>query len=31
MPLFEKYGDVGDIYFPRERESGRSSGFAFVR
>jgi len=31
MPLFEKYGDVGDIYFPRERESGRSRGFAFVR
>jgi len=31
MPLFEKYGDVGDVYFPRERESGRSRGFAFVR
>jgi len=31
MPLFEKYGDVGDVYFPREREYGRSRGFAFVR
>ena len=31
MPLFEKYGDVGDIYFPLERGSGRSRGFAFVR
>ena len=30
-PLFEKYGDIGDIYFPTERGSGRSRGFAFVR
>jgi len=31
IPLFEKYGDVGDIYFPLERGTGRSRGFAFVR
>jgi len=31
QPLFEKYGDVGDIYLPLERDSGRSRGFAFVR
>ena len=31
LPLFEKYGDVGDIYLPIERGSGRSRGFAFVR
>ena len=31
QPLFEKYGDVGDIYLPVERGSGRSRGFAFVR
>jgi len=31
LPLFEKYGDVGDIYFPLERGTGRSRGFAFVR
>ena len=31
IPLFEKYGDVGDVYLPVERESGRSRGFAFVR
>eukprot|EP00088_Acartia_fossae_P001022 TRINITY_DN10385_c0_g1_i1.p1 TRINITY_DN10385_c0_g1~~TRINITY_DN10385_c0_g1_i1.p1 ORF type:complete len:194 (-),score=16.16 TRINITY_DN10385_c0_g1_i1:536-1117(-) len=30
-PLFEKFGDIGDIYFPLERGSGRSRGFAFVR
>ena len=30
-PLFEKFGDVGDIYFPLERDTGRSRGFAFVR
>ena len=31
MPLFEKYGEVGDVYMPKERETGRSRGFAFVR
>eukprot|EP00088_Acartia_fossae_P036422 TRINITY_DN37620_c0_g1_i1.p1 TRINITY_DN37620_c0_g1~~TRINITY_DN37620_c0_g1_i1.p1 ORF type:complete len:166 (+),score=29.24 TRINITY_DN37620_c0_g1_i1:45-542(+) len=31
MPLFEKFGDVGDVYFPLERGTGRSRGFAFVR
>ena len=31
QPLFEKYGDVGDVYIPLERGSGRSRGFAFVR
>lgn len=31
MPLFEKYGDVGDVYLPKERDTGRSRGFAFVR
>jgi len=30
-PLFEKFGDIGDIYFPLERGTGRSRGFAFVR
>merc|ERR1719308_140976 len=30
-PLFEKFGDVGDIYIPTDRESGRSRGFAYVR
>jgi len=29
--LFEKYGDVGDVFLPTERETGRSRGFAFVR
>jgi len=29
--LFEKFGDIGDIYFPLERGTGRSRGFAFVR
>merc|ERR1712226_1424089 len=30
-PLFDKYGDVGDVYIPSERGTGRSRGFAFVR
>jgi len=30
-PLFEKFGEIGDIYFPLERGTGRSRGFAFVR
>jgi len=29
--LFDKYGDVGDVFLPTERETGRSRGFAFVR
>lgn len=29
--LFGKYGDVGDIYIPRDRFSRESRGFAFVR
>ena len=28
---FEKYGDVGDVYIPRDRNRGDSRGFAFVR
>jgi len=31
QPLFDKFGDVGDIYLPTERGTGRSRGFAFVR
>lgn len=30
-PMFEKYGEVGDIYIPRDRFSKESRGFAFVR
>lgn len=29
--VFEKYGEVGDIYIPRDRFSRESRGFAFVR
>ncbi|CAG2250119.1 SFRS2 [Mytilus edulis] len=28
---FEKYGEVGDIYIPRDRFTRKSRGFAFVR
>ncbi|ABO96105.1 predicted protein, partial [Ostreococcus lucimarinus CCE9901] len=28
---FEKFGDVGDVYIPKERGSYRARGFAFVR
>jgi len=28
--VFEKYGDVTDIFIPTDRESGRPRGFAFV-
>jgi arginine/serine-rich splicing factor 2 len=31
QPLFEKFGDLGDVYLPTERGTGRSRGFAFVR
>ena len=29
--MFEKFGDVGDVFIPTDRESGRPRGFAFVR
>uniref|UniRef100_A0A7S0ZZ91 RRM domain-containing protein n=1 Tax=Noctiluca scintillans TaxID=2966 RepID=A0A7S0ZZ91_NOCSC len=29
--MFEKYGDVGDVFIPREKYSERPRGFAFVR
>ena len=29
--LFEKYGDLGDVYIPRDRYNRESRGFAFVR
>jgi len=29
--VFEKYGDVGDVYIPRDPYSQESRGFAFVR
>lgn len=28
---FEKYGEVGDVYIPRDRFSKESRGFAFIR
>lgn len=28
---FEKFGDVGDVYIPRDRFNRESRGFAFVR
>ena len=28
---FEKFGEVGDVYIPRDRFSRESRGFAFVR
>ena len=31
LPIFERYGRVGDIYIPRDRYSKESRGFAFVR
>ena len=30
-PLFDRYGEVGDIYIPRDRFTRESRGFAFVR
>ena len=30
-PRFEKFGEVGDVYIPKARGSGRSRGFAFIR
>jgi len=29
--VFEKYGDVGDVYIPRDPYKQESRGFAFVR
>ncbi|KAL0384476.1 UNVERIFIED_CONTAM: Serine/arginine-rich splicing factor SC35 [Sesamum radiatum] len=31
FPLFDKYGKVMDIFIPRDRRTGESRGFAFVR
>lgn len=31
LPIFEKFGEVGDIYIPRDRYTKDSRGFAFVR
>ena len=30
-PIFERYGEVGDVYIPRDRFTKESRGFAFVR
>ena len=29
--VFQKYGDVGDVYIPRDARTNQSRGFAFVR
>lgn len=29
--LFQKYGEIGDVYIPRDRFNRESRGFAFVR
>jgi arginine/serine-rich splicing factor 2 len=31
FPYFDKYGKVVDIFIPRNRKTGDSRGFAFVR
>uniref|UniRef100_A0A803LGM7 RRM domain-containing protein n=1 Tax=Chenopodium quinoa TaxID=63459 RepID=A0A803LGM7_CHEQI len=31
FPLFDKYGKVVDIFIPRDRRTGESRGFTFVR
>ncbi|XP_073140735.1 uncharacterized protein [Henckelia pumila] len=31
FPLFDKYGKVVDVFIPRDRRTGDSRGFAFVR
>ncbi|CAI5506075.1 unnamed protein product [Closterium sp. Naga37s-1] len=31
MPLFERYGTVSDIFIPKDKRTGTSRGFAFVR
>ncbi|GAB4845052.1 hypothetical protein Ancab_038457 [Ancistrocladus abbreviatus] len=30
-PLFDKYGKVVDVFIPRDRRTGESRGFAFIR
>ena len=29
--MFDRYGKIGDVFIPRDRQTGRSRGFAFVR
>ncbi|XP_065319629.1 probable splicing factor, arginine/serine-rich 4 isoform X2 [Gordionus sp. m RMFG-2023] len=29
--IFNKYGDIGDVYIPKDHTSKRSRGFAFIR
>ncbi|KAF7636489.1 RRM domain-containing protein [Meloidogyne graminicola] len=29
--LFDRYGDIGDVYIPRDRYNNQSRGFGFVR
>ncbi|KAG5187775.1 hypothetical protein JKP88DRAFT_253829 [Tribonema minus] len=29
--VFDKYGEVGDVYIPRDKATGDPRGFAFVR
>ncbi|GMN45323.1 hypothetical protein TIFTF001_014516 [Ficus carica] len=31
FPLFDRYGKVVDVFIPRDRRTGESRGFAFVR
>ncbi|KAG6514437.1 hypothetical protein ZIOFF_024796 [Zingiber officinale] len=31
FPLFDRYGKVIDVFIPRDRRTGDSRGFAFVR
>ena len=28
---FKEFGDIGDVYLPRDKDTRRSRGFAFVR
>merc|ERR1712167_358309 len=29
--VFEKFGEVGDVFLPKDRDTGRTRGFGFVR
>lgn len=29
--MFDRYGDIGDVYIPRDRYNNQSRGFGFVR